>query len=105
MLTIEIHTDAPRLELRLKGHAGAGKWGQDIVCAAASILIYTAAAAATQLFREGKLTQQPQTRLEPGNARLEMENCQSAQQMLEVIATGFALLAVRYPKNVCLIRK
>ena len=104
MLTIEIHTQGPCLDLRLTGHAGAGKWGQDIVCAAASILTYTAAAAATQLYREGQLTERPQTRLEPGDARLQIENCDAARKMLDVIITGFALLAVRYPKHVCLIR-
>ena len=105
MLTIEIHTEGSQLAVHLKGHAGAGKWGQDIVCAAASILTYTAAASASQLYRQGQLSKRPRTRLEPGNAHIQMENCPAARQLLDVIATGFALLAVRYPKNVCLIRK
>lgn len=105
MLTIKMRTDPESLRLQLDGHAGAGKWGTDIVCAAASILTYTAAAAAQQLYREGALTQPPHIRLEPGNALVAVENCTAAKKMLEVVLTGFALLAVRYPKYVCLIRK
>lgn len=105
MLTIEIQTEGPQLDLCLKGHAGAGKWGQDIVCAAASILTYTAAAMAQQLYREGQLSQRPQTRLVSGDARIRFENCEPARKMLDVIATGYGLLAVRYPNHVCLIRK
>ena len=105
MLKIEYSARQDRLQLNLKGHAGAGKWGSDIVCAAASVLTYTAAAVAQQLFREGKLTARPRIKLEPGSAWVITENCESARQLMEVICTGYGLLAVRYPKNVLLIRQ
>ena len=104
MLKIEYTVREEILSLQLEGHAGAGKWGSDIVCAAASVLTYTAAAVAQQLFREGKLTQRPQIRLEPGASGLILENCPATRQLLDVICTGYGLLAVRYPKNVLLIR-
>lgn len=100
MLTIKMRTDPESLRLQLSGHAGAGKWGTDIVCAAASILTYTAAAAAQQLYREGRLQSAPHIRLLPGAASIALENSDAARQMLEVVCTGFALLAVRYPKYV-----
>lgn len=100
MLTIKLHTDQDGLALRLSGHAGAGKWGTDIVCAAASILTYTAAAAAGQLYREGKLERAPYIRLCPGDALVALEDNRAAREAMGVIRTGFELLAVRYPKYV-----
>ena len=44
-----------RLILQLKGHAGAAPVGEDPVCAAASILTYTAAQFFGCLYAEGKL--------------------------------------------------
>ena len=100
MLTIRLYTDANALRLRLTGHAGAGKWGKDIVCAAASVLTYTAAASAQQLYREGKLKSAPHIRLLPGDALVELEACPQARQLMDVIRTGYSLLAMRYPENV-----
>ena len=105
MLTVKLQQQQAGVSLSLDGHAGAGKWGQDIVCAAASILAYTAAASAQQLYREEKVKKRPHIQLEPGNARILMENCDATAQMLDVICTGFALLAIRYPKNVRFIRE
>lgn len=105
MLRIAYLTRKEDLVLSLEGHAGAGRWGSDIVCAAASILAYTGAAAAQQLYREGQLQQRPQIKLKPGSARIVVENADAARSMLDVICTGYALLAVRYPKNVLLIRE
>ena len=100
MLTIKLHTDPYALRLRLSGHAGAGKWGKDIVCAAASILTYTAAASAEQLYREGKLKAAPHIRLLPGDALVEMEACSEAEGLVNVIRNGYTMLALRYPQFV-----
>ena len=100
MLTIKLHTNEDALRLRLHGHAGAGKWGKDIVCAAASILTYTAAASAEQLYREGKLKNAPYIRLLPGSALVEMELCQETEGLMNVIRNGYTMLALRYPQFV-----
>ena len=100
MLTIKLHTDPRTLSLRLCGHAGAGKWGKDIVCAAASVLTYTAAATAGQLYREGKLKKVPHIRLLPGDALVEMETGPEAEALMNVIRNGYTLLTLRYPENV-----
>ena len=100
MLTVKLHTDPEKLGLRLNGHAGAGKWGEDIVCAAASILTYTAAASAGQLYRAGKMKTAPRIRLLPGSALVEMELCQETEGLMNVIRNGYTMLALRYPENV-----
>ena len=100
MLTVKLKTDYNSLSMQLHGHAGAGKWGKDIVCAAASILAYTAAASARQLYREGKLTSAPYVRLQPGDALLEMEICPETENLMNVIRNGYTMLSLRYPKFV-----
>ena len=100
MLTVKLKTDHNCLSMQIRGHAGAGKWGKDIVCAAASILAYTAAASARQLYREGKLTASPYVCLRPGDALLEMEACPETENLMNVIRNGYALLSLRYPQNV-----
>ena len=105
MLKITYTEGENALSLRLEGHAGAGKWGSDIVCAAASILTYTAAAVAQQLYRQGALQAAPHIRLQPGSATVALERCEAAKGLMDVICTGYSLLAVRYPKNVDLIGK
>ena len=104
MITVRIYTHKDLTVLQVVGHAGAGKRGSDLVCAAASVLTYTAAAAARQLHREGKLEKAPRIRLEPGFALLTVQTLPAAGSMLEVIATGFDLLAAQYPQNVRLLR-
>ena len=100
MLKITYTEGEESLCIRLEGHAGAGKWGKDIVCAAASILAYTAAASARQLYREGKLTSAPYVRLQPGDALLEMEICPETENLMNVIRNGYTMLSLRYPKFV-----
>ena len=105
MLTVKLHTDPEKLGLRLNGHAGAGKWGEDIVCAAASILTYTAAASAGQLYRAGKMKTAPRIRLLPGDGLVETENSPAAAELMQTVCTGYRLLALRYPENIQFIKE
>lgn len=100
MLTIKIHTAGDRLMLSVAGHAGAGKKGADIVCAAASILAYTAAGEMLRLHRERILHTHPVVRLAPGAAYVEAQVCRASREAFSVIATGFSLLAAQYPNYV-----
>ena len=104
MLTVKLHTSQDTLCLSMAGHAGAGVKGGDIVCAAASILAYTAAEEVLQLHRAGILHQPPLVRLMPGSARVEARNCLATRAAFSVIETGFSLLAAQYPENVNLER-
>ena len=100
MLTIKLYNDSTTLCLSMAGHAGAGEKGADIVCAAASVLAYTAAAEMLQLHGQALLHTPPVIRLTSGAARVEAENCRQSQAAFSVIATGFRLLAAQYPNHV-----
>ena len=73
--------------LTVSGHAGAGEYGSDIVCAALSILMYTARAI-------------------PGAAASEADGfCavkvpRKSRRELLTVARGFRLLARAYPEYV-----
>ena len=92
------------LGLSMAGHAGAGKKGSDIVCAAASMLACTAGESARQLYRQGALAQDPAVCLAPGYARVEVwpnpDSREAANQLFSVLSTGFSLLAAQYPDHV-----
>lgn len=92
-----------RLSLQLKGHAGAGSTGLDPVCAAASILTYTAAQFFSYLYGEGKLLEAPELKLEKGDsllsARPGQDYYEEALHGLYVLCLGFELLARQYPRN------
>ena len=59
MITVKLNRKAETLSLCVTGHAGFAAMGQDIVCAAASILVYTAAELALDMARRGQLRQPP----------------------------------------------
>jgi uncharacterized protein YsxB (DUF464 family) len=85
--------------IRVEGHAGAGPYGEDIVCAAASALVQTAAAALEEIAGlagaaakgEGLYEiRVPQGRLREGEA---------ASVILETACIGYRLIAGSYPKH------
>lgn len=92
-----------RLILQLKGHAGAAPVGEDPVCAAASILTYTAAQFFGCLYAEGKLQLEPELRLERGDSHLSALPEQGCEEEvlygLYVLSLGFRLLAGQYPQR------
>lgn len=92
------------LSLRLQGHAGQAPHGFDLVCAAASILTYTAAQVACDMFSDGKLASQPCLRLKKGDAlvvvRPKAEFYDEALYALYIAQVGFFLLSRNYPQYV-----
>lgn len=88
--------------LRMKGHAGQAAEGMDIVCAAASILAYTAAQTASYMLCGGKLRARPLLRLEKGNVCIRVcpgeEFYDEALHAMVVIQVGYSLLAKNYPQ-------
>lgn len=81
--------DRERGLFEVRGHAGFGKCGVDIVCAAASMLVYTLADALglqdEDCFSSG------------GDCRIELREHSEA---LDFTASGFRLLARNYPRHV-----
>lgn len=95
----------PGLRMRIEGHAGAGKEGSDIVCAAASMLSWTLARAAEDepgYAARVRIEEEPtaiEVTCEP-TARAE-EKC---RYLFEIVHGGFKLLAESFPENVRLER-
>ena len=104
MVTAKFYIEGESVGLSMVGHAGHGKKGEDIVCAAASILAYTAAQAVAFMAGLGKLTDAPVIILEPGKclikARPDKANFYELFHTFFVVQVGFSLLATRYPENV-----
>lgn len=104
MVTAKFYIEGDSVGLSMVGHAGHGKKGEDIVCAAASILAYTAAQAVAFMAAQGKLTGEPVIVLEPGKclvrAQAGSEKFYEVFHTFFVVQVGFSLLATRYPENV-----
>ena len=75
----------------VSGHAGAAEYGNDLVCAAASIL----ALAAKKAFGDEKV------RLESGHAELELQS----EDALRVVMAGYEWLEDNCPQYVKVIRR
>ena len=100
---IEIIYDPGKLQLKLKGHAGAGVPGQDLICCACSMNVYTLAANVRSMQRKGWM-EYARLRLTPGDASISCVPKQDAQEQVrsrfEAIMLGFSMLAREYPEFV-----
>jgi uncharacterized protein YsxB (DUF464 family) len=108
MVTAEFFTnkESGSITMKLSGHAGQAKKGEDIVCAAASILAYTVAQALQFQYEDGGLKKKPHLKLEPGNtvivAKPKPERYEEALHTFYVAQVGYSLLAKTYPQYVTL---
>ena len=89
--------------LTVTGHGGtANEEGHDLLCAAASTLTYTLAAALVDLCAAGQISD-PDARLRPGDACLHCRSSHASRGAVlltfDTVARGFALLASRYPDH------
>jgi len=98
---IDIRYDKKNCCLQLKGHAGAGVPGQDLICCAASTLVYTMAVNVRRMRLRGWL-EAAEIRLNPGNARIRCQpNKETAQWVharMDAICLGFWMLEKEYPE-------
>ena len=100
---IKVIYDREQNRVTVEGHARSGEVGHDLVCASASILIYTLASFArhTQKARQShKLI----LKLESGDAEV---SCKPKKPykgaitlVFDSICAGFELLARNYPENI-----
>jgi len=100
---ITITYDDNLMLLLVEGHAGCGKKGEDVVCAAVSMLFYTLEANLRKARKQGYAEQLTVHRADGEGAIL----CEPSEKAPSVvwgeftsIVTGFRLLARRYPKHV-----
>ena len=92
------------ISLRVDGHAGQAEPGKDIVCSAASILVYTVAQTIMQMHKQKWLKKKPNINLKDGKAIVTCvpkpeyyEECLMAFFVAEV---GYHLLETNYPQYV-----
>lgn len=90
-------------EVKAEGHAGAGKYGQDVVCAAVSVLLQTLANEVTEAARAGLLAVGAVAHGD-GWMKVEMTPTAQTQDMTEawvqLVQDGIDALAESYPENV-----
>lgn len=89
------------VHMALEGHAGAGPKGEDLVCAGASVLAYTAGQAVQFLWEQGKLRCKPRIALSQGSgviiATPKAEFAGEVLYLFWVIQAGIYVLARNYP--------
>lgn len=90
-------------EVKAEGHAGAGEYGQDIVCAAVSVLLQTLANEVVEAARAGLLAVGV---VAHGDGWMKVEAAPTAQTQdmveawVELVQDGIDALAESYPENV-----
>jgi uncharacterized protein YsxB (DUF464 family) len=93
-----------KLYLQMDGHAMEAERGQDIVCAAASMLAGTLAENLLQADGQGILRKTPDIYLADGCARIHAEPKrayrQSVRMIFDALAVGLELLARQHPQRV-----
>lgn len=86
--------------LTVTGHAGSAAHGHDLVCAAASALVYTLAFNVQKLERAG-LCGDADVKLLPGDAQIRCAPLPGQQQavtaVFDALWEGFVLLARQFP--------
>lgn len=96
--------DGRTASLKLHGHAADGAPGKNILCAAASMLGYTAAQNVATAQRDGLLCRRPKLKLEPGNIEIEAsprrEATKEVRHIFYVVESGLRLLAKNYPDQI-----
>lgn len=93
-------------EVKAKGHSGAGKYGQDIVCAAVSVLMQTLANEVEESARAGTVALGAVAHGD-GWMKVEVtptrESCNMVEAWVELVQDGLDALAESYPENVELV--
>ena len=101
MIKVTYHRDLNRVTV--EGHAKSGEVGHDLVCASASILVYTLASFVENMKR-AKQVYNPTVELKEGDALISCEPPNrykgSVTLVFDSICGGFELLAKDYPDNI-----
>lgn len=101
MIKVVYHRDLNRVSV--EGHAQSGEVGHDLVCASASILIYTLASFVQNTKKAGQVYN-PTVELKEGDALIYCDAPNkyknSITLVFDSICAGFELLARDYPDNI-----
>ena len=101
MINVVYHRKYNRVTV--KGHAGSGPEGHDLVCSAVSALALTLAGNVAHMEAQ-EAVYDVITKLEEGNAEIQCTPYRrykdSVAQIYRAICVGFELLATKYPDNI-----
>ncbi len=104
MIAITFENHHGELKFSMKGHACAAPAGEDLICAAASMLGYTAIQYVSVLEQAGWLREKPEIREQSGDLtirfRADEKRLPMAMNAMYVVELGCAVLAHNYPENV-----
>ena len=101
MIKVLYHRDLNRVSV--EGHAQSGEVGHDLVCASATILVYTLATLVENMERAGQI-RYPTIELNEGQAlivcKVPSKYKATVTFAFDAICAGFDLLAHDYPDNI-----
>lgn len=104
----EEHEGSSTIHMTVKGHAHTAPKGQDLVCAAATMLAYTAAQAMDTLYKQGKLVSEPRIKIRKGKCAVSVEpysdSYEEVKTVFWTVQCGGAVLAANYPGAVALTK-
>ena len=60
--------DKGSIHMKVKGHADTAPKGEDLVCSAATMLVYTVAQAMMFMYEQGQLEEKPKIKIREGKA-------------------------------------
>lgn len=94
------------IHMKVKGHANTAPKGQDLVCASASMLVYTVAQAMTFYHQQGYLKEKPKIKIMEGKASVSVvpyeDYFPEALHTFWVAQCGAHVLCKNYPDHVAL---
>ena len=108
MIKIHFWQDSQRgtVHMKVSGHANAAPKGEDVVCSAATMLVYTVAQALTFMNEQGQLAEKPRISIREGKAlvvaRPREDYLAEALHTFWVAQCGAHVLAKNYPDHVVL---
>ena len=104
---VKIHfwkEDNGSIHMNVKGHANAAPYGEDLICASASMLVYTVAQAMTFCHEQGYLKEKPKIKIREGKATVvaipKEEYYAETLHSFWVAQCGAHVLAKNYPEHV-----
>ncbi len=98
--------DKGSIHMKVKGHAGTAPKGADLVCASATMLVYTVAQAMSFMYEQGQLEEKPHIKIREGKAvvvaRPKEDFYAETLHTFWVAQCGAHTLASNYPEAVSL---
>jgi len=95
-----VRYDPAGLRLTIAGHAGAGEYGHDLVCAGASILMLTLTEQLRQMEGESRLSIVKKPGLADISCCPDRERTVRCRDLFETMFLGYQLMETMYPEYI-----